>query len=51
MTIRIIKTEYVYPPIPIRCFDWRATYGSYDEGDKVGTGETEIEAILDLMEE
>lgn len=44
-----IKTEYVYPPIPRRQFDWRATYGDYDLDDPMGWGATEQEAIDDLI--
>jgi hypothetical protein len=39
-----IKTQQVIPGI------WHATFGDYDLGDKVGTGETEAEAIADLKE-
>lgn len=44
-----IKTEYVYPPIPDRQFDWAATRGDYDLGARVGWGRTEQEAIDDLL--
>ena len=44
-----IETEFIYPPIPMRKFDWQATRGDYDEGDPIGYGETEKEAILDLF--
>ena len=48
-----IKTEFVYPPIPIRKFDWSAIDDdTYDgPGSPVGTGATEAEAIADLMEQ
>ena len=46
-----IKTASIYPPIPIRSFDWQATLGDYDEGDTVGYGATEAEAIADLREQ
>ena len=47
-----IRTEYIYPPIPIRSFDWCA----YDDDlgadcSPVGYGATEQEAIDDLMEQ
>lgn len=51
-----IKTEFVYPPIPFRRFDWMA----YDDDTYCGCGEcrcltghgaTEQEAIADLMEQ
>ena len=48
MTHRII-TEYVYPPIPKRDWDWAATRDGYEPGDPIGRGPTEGEAILDLL--
>ena len=46
-----ILTTYVYPPIPIRQFDWQAHYdGEEDEQMDVGRGATELEAIVDLIE-
>jgi len=45
-----IVTSYVKPPIPIRGMDWQATYEGYDDGDVIGNGETEQEAIEDLKE-
>ncbi len=49
-----IKTTYVFPPIPLRCFDWSAidddTYdGAEDSHCPIGHGATEQEAIDDLM--
>jgi hypothetical protein len=46
-----IKTEYVYPPIPIRSYDWSAKLVGYEPGNPVGYGETEAEAIEDLKEQ
>lgn len=48
-----IKTEFVYPPIPIRKFDWSAIDDdTYDgPGSPIGYGYTEAEAIADLMEQ
>jgi hypothetical protein len=50
-----IKTNYCYPPIPDRRFDWSAydqdTYdGAPDSGNRhqVGYGRTEQEAISNL---
>ena len=45
-----IKTEFVYPPIPIRQFDWCAyDNNSYDRpGSIIGHGATEAEAIADF---
>lgn len=45
-----IITSYDYPPIPIRNYDWSAIRESYDEGDLIGYGKTEQEAIGDLIE-
>lgn len=48
-----IVTEFVYPPIPDRRFDWSAvddeTYAG--PGCPIGRGATEAEAIADLMEQ
>ena len=46
----MIVTQFIYPPIPIRDFDWMATDGDYDLGDPIGYGRTEEEAIADLDE-
>jgi hypothetical protein len=48
-----IKTEHVYPPIPIRSFDWSAIDDdTYDgPGSRMGWGATEQEAIKDLMDQ
>lgn len=44
-----IKTEYDPKPIPSRQFDWSAIDDdTYDEGEPVGYGATEAEAIEDL---
>lgn len=44
-----IKTEFVYPPIPIRFMDWRAWQDGREEYGPYGTGTTEQEAIDDLL--
>jgi len=44
-----IITIFDYPPIPIRKYDWSAIREDYDEGDLIGLGETEKEAIEDLI--
>lgn len=50
-----IKTEFIFPPIPVRRFDWSAIDedrydGAPDAGPQyVGYGRTEAEAIADLM--
>lgn len=44
-----IKTNFTYPPIPIRTHDWVAWYDSLGEdGSPYGYGETEAIAISDL---
>lgn len=45
-----IITTFVNPPIPIKNFDWNATFHDYEEGDFIGHGSTEDEAIEDLLE-
>lgn len=45
-----VLLHFVSPPIPVRQFDWQATRGSYDLGDKVGYGRTREEATADLLE-
>lgn len=47
-----IVTTHLYPPIPIRDFDWCATTSEYDgEGCPIGFGRTEEAAIEDLREQ
>jgi len=46
-----IKVTHVYPPIACRNFDYVATRDNYDEGDPVGYGSTEQQAIDDLLEQ
>jgi hypothetical protein len=50
MAKRRIVTDYIYPPIPDRQFDWLA----YREGDEErgprGYGPTEAAAIADLKD-
>ena len=47
-----IRTELVYPPIPIRQFDWSAVDDdTYEPGCPIGTGTTELEAVKDLMQQ
>lgn len=51
---RTIRTNFVYPPIPVRDFDWEATEPGYEPGDLIGRGRTEqaaIEALLDQLDE
>ena len=44
-----VHLSFVYPPIPLRNFDWSATRDNYDEGDLHGAGETKAEALIDLL--
>jgi hypothetical protein len=56
-----IRTTHVYPPIPVRSFDWSAvdddTYDADCDQDgffstsPIGWGATEAEAIADLKEQ
>lgn len=55
-----IHTSFDYPPIPVRNMDWSAVTDNYEaESDSegwwsshpVGHGETEREAIDDLLEQ
>lgn len=49
MTPKII-TDFIYPPIPDRRFDWLAFYDGYEEDGNYGYGTTELEAIRDLKD-
>lgn len=51
MTPRKIITDYVYPPIPIREFDWCAYYDDIGPEGPRGWGATEQEAVRDLLDE
>lgn len=44
-----IITNYDYPPISNRNYDWSAIRSDYDEGDLIGHGKTEQMAIDDLL--
>ena len=48
---RKVQTTHVFPPIPLRNFDWRASFADGDEGDPVGWGVTEKDALQDLYEQ
>ena len=45
-----IDTFYNPKPVPGRQFDWEATFEGYDEGDPVGYGATEQEAVQALLD-
>ena len=48
-----VRTEHVYPPIPIRDYDWSAVDdNTFDgPGSACGWGKTEQQAIDDLIEQ
>ena len=48
---RKIHTFYEFPPIPIRTFDFGAVADGYEPGAPIGWGETEADAIADLLEQ
>lgn len=43
-----IVTERVFPPIPLRQFDWCAWFDGEEEHGPQGWGRTEHDAIADL---
>lgn len=45
-----IVTMFEYPPIPVRTMDWRAMREGNDERGPFGWGETEAQAVADLLE-
>lgn len=48
---RLILTRCNPPPIPDRRHDWSAIdEATYEAGEPVGYGETEVDAILDLLD-
>jgi len=50
-TEKKIITDHIRPPIPDNRFDWMAVREHFDEGDLVGYGATEQEAINDLKQQ
>ncbi len=48
---RVIKTTQILPPIPLRNWDWCATFEDYDGDDYVGWGESENKAVDDLCDQ
>ena len=46
-----IITSYECPPIPVRDYDWLAFRQDWDDGDLIGYGRTEQNAIDDLLEQ
>jgi hypothetical protein len=43
-----IITTNIFPPIPVRTFDWCAYFDGQEEAGHYGYGATEQEAIVDL---
>lgn len=50
LVMRKIVTSNVYPPIPVRDFDWVAYREGDEENGPRGYGKTETEAVRDLEE-
>lgn len=46
-----IRTEFDAKPIPVRQYDWCATYEGYEPGDPCGWGQTEADAIANLKKQ
>jgi hypothetical protein len=44
----MIITRHIYPPIPLRQFDWCAYHDGEEETGHYGYGATEAEALEDL---
>ena len=51
MTASVAQTHYDPKPIPMRRFDWSATWPDYEGGDPIGFGKTEQDAVADLIAE
>lgn len=49
--VRKIVTEFIYPPIPDRRWDWAAYRDGWEPGEPFGQGATEQAAIDDLLME
>jgi len=49
--LQAIHTEFLYPPIADRRWDWSAMFDGHEPGDPMGLGPTEDEAIADLVEQ
>jgi hypothetical protein len=45
-----ILVDLVAPPIPVRCWDWRAWRDGYEEG-RQGWGKSSTEAVANLLEQ
>jgi hypothetical protein len=51
MESRKIVTEYNYPSIPVRDYDWRAYREGWDLDELIGYGKTKEQAIQDLLDQ
>lgn len=50
MTTYTIEVERIDPPIPVRDYDFRATFKGYDMDDPIGYGPTEWDALNNLLD-
>jgi len=50
LRLKLIKTYNEFPPIPIRDHDWVAWFDGEEESRRYGWGETESEAVDDLLD-
>jgi hypothetical protein len=48
---RQIHVSYDHPPIPVRQYDYAATFDDYEPGCPIGRGETPEAAVRDLLEQ
>jgi hypothetical protein len=48
---KVIKTEFVNPPVSLRDYDWRAWFEGEEQRGQYGYGATEQEAIANLLEQ
>ena len=46
--MRKVMVDYVFPPIPLRQFDYIAYFDGEEEDGPKGWGQTELDAINDL---
>jgi hypothetical protein len=49
--VPVIKTQFTYPPIPSRAYDWSAWVDGQEEHGPYGHGATEADAINDLRDQ
>lgn len=51
MTPVCVVVEFVYPPVPVRSWDWMAYVDGREESGPYGHGATRDEAVEALFEE